>query len=109
MKYKFEIYNCNGGNPTAILKNCNSEEMFSKVADKIYDIKPEVDQTAVILKNSENSCTFQLVGGEFCGNACLTICGYMKKEFNIQNGYVINKIIRRGDTRKNIILRRLRR
>lgn len=93
MKFNFEVYNCNGGNPTAILKNCESEEMFSKVADKIYDLKPEVDQTAVILENNENGCTFQLVGGEFCGNACLTICGYMKKEFNIENGYVINKII----------------
>ena len=50
MKYKYEIYNCNNGNPTAIITNCSDERIYENIAEKIYEIHPEVDQAAVILE-----------------------------------------------------------
>lgn len=93
MKYKYEIFNCNNGNPTAIITNCINEEKKVAVSEKIYDLMPDIDQAAIIIEQNEKSCTFQLINGEFCGNACLSICGYMKKMYGNNDITIINKII----------------
>lgn len=93
MKYKYEIFNCNNGNPTAVITNCINEEKKIEVSEKIYDLMPDIDQVAIIIEQNEESCTFQLINGEFCGNACLSICGYMKKKYEHKNITIVNKVI----------------
>ena len=93
MEYKYEIYTCNNGNPTAIITNCNDEKMYENIAEKIYEVHPEVDQAAIILEIKGKKCVFQLVNGEFCGNACLTISAFMNENYKIKNANIVNKII----------------
>ncbi len=97
MKYKYEIYNCNNGNPTAIITNCSDERIYENIAEKIYEIHPEVDQAAVILEVKEKKCTFQLVNGEFCGNACLSVSAFMFENYKIKDANIVNKIINEND------------
>ena len=61
MKYKYEIYNCNNGNPTAIITNCTDEKIYKKLSEEIYKTNKNVDQVAVILDIKDNICTFKLV------------------------------------------------
>lgn len=93
MEYNYEIYTCNNGNPTAIITNCYDNEKYESIAEKIYDIHPEVDQAAVILSANKNECVFRLVNGEFCGNACLSISAYMYDNYKVTEINIINKII----------------
>lgn len=44
---------------------------------------PEIDQAAIIIEENENNCTFQLINGEFCGNACIPVCKYMCEKYGI--------------------------
>ena len=92
MEYKYETYSCNNGNPTAIITNCIDENIYPNIAEQLYKTR-EVDQIAVILKIEDNKCTFQLVNGEFCGNACLSISSYMYENYQIKDIIIINKII----------------
>ncbi len=92
MEFKYEIYTCNNGNPTAIIRNRDNEKTHENIAEKIYEIHPDVDQVAVILDTEKEKCTFQLVNGEFCGNACLSVSAYMYENYKIQNTTIINKI-----------------
>ena len=91
MKYNYEIYTCNDGNPTALIVNCNDEKMYIDIAEQLYKTK-KVDQVAVILDVNDKRCTFQLVNGEFCGNACLSICSYMYENYKVKVASIINKI-----------------
>lgn len=93
MNYKYEIYNCNNGNPTAIITNCDNEKIYKNIAEKIYEIHPEVDQAVVILEVKGKKCVFQLVNGEFCGNACLAISAFMYENYKIKDANIVNKII----------------
>lgn len=93
MKYKYEIYTCNNGNPTAIITNCNDDKMYKSIAEKIYEIHPNVDQVAVILNVEGNKCTFQLINGEFCGNACLSVSAFLYEYYKIKDATIINKVI----------------
>lgn len=93
MEFNYEIYTCNNGNPTAIIRNRDNEKTHENIAEKIYEIHPDVDQVAVILDTEKEKCTFQLVNGEFCGNACLSVSAYMYENYKIQNTTIINKII----------------
>ena len=97
MKYKYDIYTCNSGNPTAIIANCNDEKMYKSIAEDIYKKHPNVDQVAVILNITKESCTFQLVNGEFCGNACLSVGAFMHEHYKINKGTIINKIKNKND------------
>ena len=92
MKYKYEIYNCNNGNPTAIITNCTDEKIYKKLSEEIYKTNKNVDQVAVILDVKDNTCTFKLVNGEFCGNACLSISAYMYNNYKTKDITIINKI-----------------
>ncbi len=92
MKYNYDIYSCNNGNPTAIITNCNNEKIYETIAEKIYETHQNVDQVAVILNITEERCTFQLVNGEFCGNACLSVGAFMHEHYKINKGTIINKI-----------------
>lgn len=97
MKYKHEVFTCNNGNPTAIITNCSSKEKKWSISEKIYDVMPEIDQAAIIIEENENNCTFQLINGEFCGNACLSICKYMGEKYGIIDAKLVNKIIDEND------------
>lgn len=98
MKYKYDIYTCNNGNPTVIIANCNDEKMYERIAQEIYEKHPSVDQVAIILSIAEERCTFQLVNGEFCGNACLSVGAFMHEHYKINKGTIINKIINKNDS-----------
>lgn len=92
MGFEYEIYRCNDGNPTAIITNNSSERDYRSIAETIYQTHPEVDQVAVVLNVNDNECTFQLVNGEFCGNACLAISAYIYDNYHITESTIINKI-----------------
>lgn len=102
MKYKYDIYTCNNGNPTAIIANCKNEKKYERIAQEIYKKHPNVDQVAVILNITKESCTFQLVNGEFCGNACLSVGAYIHEHYKIKNGTIINKIMDENNLSKLI-------
>lgn len=102
MNYKYEIYNCNKGNPTAIITNCDHEKMYENIAEKIYEIHPEVDQAAIILDVKGKECSFQLVNGEFCGNACLSVSAFMYNNYKMKDVNIVNKIINKNDNAEYI-------
>lgn len=93
MQYKYEVYTCNNGNPTAIITNCTSKENKWNISEKIYDVMPEIDQAVVIIDENKDNCIFQLINGEFCGNACLSVCKYMGEKYGITDVKIINKVI----------------
>lgn len=93
MEFRYEIYTCNKGNPTAIIDRCDDEEMYGNIAEKIYEIHPEVDQVAIILDVKSNECVFQLVNMEFCGNACLSVSAYIYNNYKIKDTIIVNKVI----------------
>lgn len=102
MKYKYEIYSCNNGNPTAIITNCSDEKTYKAISEQIYKKHKNVDQVAVILNVEENKCTFKLVNGEFCGNACLAVSAYMYDNHKIKEGTIINTIKTKDSKAENI-------
>ncbi len=102
MKYNYEIYTCNNGNPTAIITNCTDETIYKDIAEKIYQKHRNVDQVAVILNVKDTKSTFQLVNGEFCGNACLAVSAYLYDNYKIKDGTIINIIKTKDSKAENI-------
>lgn len=93
MKYKYEVFTCNNGNPTAIITDCQSKEKKWSISKKIYDVMPEIDQAVIVIDENKNECTFQLINGEFCGNACLSVCKYMGKKYGNIDVKLVNRVI----------------
>jgi diaminopimelate epimerase len=88
MKTRYEIYDL-GGNITAIIPEMPNNFECLTIANKIMQQNPNVEQVAVIEKVNKNVCTFKMVGGEFCGNACRAVAEFMRRNFGFEKSKII--------------------
>ena len=101
MKTEFEIYNP-GGNITAIITTKLTAKEALIVSQEIMTQYPEVEQVAMILDVYNDVCTFKMVGGEFCGNACRCVAEFMRRNYGFgKSKLVINDIKLLGTSNNN--------
>ena len=83
-----EIYDL-GGNTTALVTNRLGDEEALIVAGKIMKNYPEVEQVGMILDANQGFCTFRMMGGEFCGNACRAVAEFMRRNYGFEECEIV--------------------
>ena len=75
---RYEIFDL-GGNPTAIILENVGKQDGIEIAKQIMQAHPIVEQVAIIESMNDETCTFRMAGGEFCGNAIRAVAEYMRR------------------------------
>ncbi|GMO15326.1 MAG: diaminopimelate epimerase [Mycoplasmoidaceae bacterium] len=101
MKYSYSLI-YPSGNVTGVVTSKCPKKTYKTINDSILSDHKECEQVCFIKDWKNKTCTFEMAGGEFCGNACRSVGYYCFTKYNTPVlKLLINKIKINCECKKN--------